>query len=519
MPPSRWRRAGHLVLLVLGGVALLAAVVVRVTSGADLWLDEAQTVAIARLPPDQLLDALREDGSPPLYYLALHGWMQLFGTSDAAVRSLSGVAAVASLPLALVAARRLGGPRAAWPAVALLGASPFAVRYATETRPYAWAGLELLLGVLAVAAVVETGRRLAVAALALVVAALLLTHYWAVPVVAVLGLAALGGLPTRHRATAARVLVALAAGGVLTLPWVPSLLVQLRTTGSPWSEPEGLVPLGNTVDYWTGSGTSAGALLLYLVAGLAVLGLVAGRPARDGRGGLSPATLAPSGTPVGRALLGASLGSLALGLVLADLSGGAYRPRYSVPMLSAFLLLAALGVAALPGRRHRVAAVALVVVLGAAATVPVLGQERTSAGLVAGVLREQVRPGDAVVACPDQVGPSVARLAPSTDVRAYPGLGPADRVVWTDYAGRNAAADPVTDAAALSASTAGRPVWLVYLPGYLTYDGACETLREELAARRPETLLVGPVDPGPGLVRLEFESPLLLRFDPRTTGR
>src|SRR5215204_2855486 len=38
-----------------------------------LWLDEAQSVAIARRSLPGLVDALREDGAPPVYYVALHG--------------------------------------------------------------------------------------------------------------------------------------------------------------------------------------------------------------------------------------------------------------------------------------------------------------------------------------------------------------------------------------------------------------------------------------------------------------
>ena len=82
--------------------------------------------------------ALREDGHPPLYYYLLHVWTGWFGTSGAAVRSLSGVVAVAALPLAWALGRRLGGPRTAALATVLLATSPFAIRYATEARTQGW---------------------------------------------------------------------------------------------------------------------------------------------------------------------------------------------------------------------------------------------------------------------------------------------------------------------------------------------------------------------------------------------
>ena len=64
----------------LGGL-VTAGVVTRFVAPPELWLDEAQSVAIAHLPLPDLFDALEQDGSPPLYYLLLHVWTALFGTS------------------------------------------------------------------------------------------------------------------------------------------------------------------------------------------------------------------------------------------------------------------------------------------------------------------------------------------------------------------------------------------------------------------------------------------------------
>ena len=55
-----------------------------------MWLDEALTVNIAKAPLHLIPHLLRADGAPPLYYLLLHFWMKVFGTSDLGARSLSG---------------------------------------------------------------------------------------------------------------------------------------------------------------------------------------------------------------------------------------------------------------------------------------------------------------------------------------------------------------------------------------------------------------------------------------------
>ena len=69
-------RARHAVLIVAWlAVAVVVAVVLRFVTTSDLWLDEALTVNIAKLPLGDLRAALLRDGAPPLYYVLLHGWM------------------------------------------------------------------------------------------------------------------------------------------------------------------------------------------------------------------------------------------------------------------------------------------------------------------------------------------------------------------------------------------------------------------------------------------------------------
>src|SRR5207302_3096160 len=82
----------HARTLTLGVVAVVTVgVALRFTTSSHLWLDEALTVNIARLPLARIPDALRHDGSPPLYYMLLHVWIAVFGAGDVAVRALSAV--------------------------------------------------------------------------------------------------------------------------------------------------------------------------------------------------------------------------------------------------------------------------------------------------------------------------------------------------------------------------------------------------------------------------------------------
>ena len=131
----RYASAYRLVLLalVLVGMALRLA-------GLDaqpLWLDEAFSLWAARLPVEELPGWLaRIDHHPPLYYFALRSWRAAVGESEWALRGLSALASVLTIPLLAAATRRLLGCEAALTAAVLVAVAPFQVRYAQEARMY-----------------------------------------------------------------------------------------------------------------------------------------------------------------------------------------------------------------------------------------------------------------------------------------------------------------------------------------------------------------------------------------------
>ena len=97
----------------LGLAAIGAGVALRFICTSPLWLDEAQTVAIAKRPLTALPGALRHDGAPPLYYALLHLWVRVVGDGTVAVRTLSGLVSLLTLPVTWAVGRRLAGRAAA----------------------------------------------------------------------------------------------------------------------------------------------------------------------------------------------------------------------------------------------------------------------------------------------------------------------------------------------------------------------------------------------------------------------
>ena len=201
-------------------------------------------------------------------------------------------------------------------------------------------------------------------------------------------------------------LAALAGGLLLLLPWLPVFLFQLRRTGAPWAQQPHLVDLWYALTAWSGGGTGPAVVLSLLVLGLLVLALVGHRQ----RAGVL--LRAPVDRPSGL-LLGVVAGSVLLGVALSMGGVGGYSPRYTSGALVLCLLVAARGTLALPPRA-RVAVLAVAAVAGLGTAVPQLTSTlRTQAPALAAALRAGLSPGDVVVYCPDQLGPSVSRLLPA----------------------------------------------------------------------------------------------------------
>ncbi len=482
--PGDARPAGRAVVVAVC-IALAVAVVARFATVAHLWLDEALTVNIARLPLGEISEALRHDGSPPFYYLALHAWMAVFGDGDVAVRAFSGVLAVAALPLAWLVGRRLGGRPAAWGALLLLASSPFAIRYATEARMYALIIVLVLGGFLALDKVVERRSLAASFALGVVTGALLLTHYWSFFLVAaVVGSLVVAAVRARRQgngprcAGALQALLAMAVGSLLFLPWTPAFLYQAANTGTPWGRlPPPRVPFDVVFQFAAAQPDLALPLGLLLYA-LVVLGIF-GVPAVAGVVGLDL-----RGRPPGRALTMVAVATLVIGVAAGRLSGAAFAVRYAAVVFPLVVLIAGLGYAVLAPSRAGPWALGLAVVLGFSASIPFAAGDRTSAGVVAEALRANARPGDVVAYCPDQLGPGVSRLLDGesglTQI-TYPRGAPPQFVDWVGYEEAVKAAQPV-DFARMLLERAGpdHDVWVVWAPSYRTFGVKCQLMMDEL---------------------------------------
>ncbi|MFG1657411.1 glycosyltransferase family 39 protein [Micromonospora chersina] len=204
-PPAESERSrdgrGRLVWTAPG---LLTLVVTLAGIGhAQPWRDELATWSAATRPvPDLVRLAGTIDAATGPYYLLMHGWTALFGTSPTALRLPSALAMAGVAALTARLGARLAGPRAGLLAGLLLAMLPVTSRYGQEARPYAPATLLAVLSTLLLVGALHrptwrrfTGYAVAVAALGLlhlIALTLLAAHALVVLLVAARGPAAAG---------------------------------------------------------------------------------------------------------------------------------------------------------------------------------------------------------------------------------------------------------------------------------------------------------------------------------------
>ncbi len=498
-------------ITIIGISAAVFGVVLRFASRSPMWLDEALTVNIARLPVGLIHEALRHDGHPPLFYVLLHGWMQIFGEGTSAVRALPGLFGVLALPLAFVLGRRRGGPVLAWLTTAIVALSPFAVRYSDEARMYSLVMLLVLIGMILLDDMLRL-HRMGIArslGLAATTAALLYTQYWALWICAAVGLLMLWRiwhpLEAVDRTAAIRVVVALLGGLVAFTPWIPTMLYQSAHTATPWAS--AMRPTAAVS--WTlcvfAFGDYADAAIFAAVLMFAIVLALFGR-ARSTR---SIELVSPARRQVRFEALVVLL-VVALSTVASIAANAAYAPRYAAVYFPLIALIAAAGLTRFISRPGRAVAALVVLVPMLAGSVLSAHETRSQSAVVAASIDESAHSGDVVLYCPDQLGPSTNREIHSADLKqfSYPDGGP-EFVDWVDYRARNDAANPRTFALDLLSHTSEtQAIYFVWNGEYRTFDGDCEAIAAVFGAARPGEVLVE----GDGATY--FEHATLIRYAP-----
>jgi mannosyltransferase len=424
------------------GAMLVGSFFLRTTAlHAHFWIDEGLSVGIASHHLTAIPGILREDGSPPLYYLLLHIWMSVIGgDGEARTHALSLVFSLMCIPAAFGAAWRLFGMRAAWIAGVLAALSPFLTWYAQETRMYSLVTLLGLCTAASFALVFALDQRRWLPAFSLSLALLLYAHNWGLFLAAgTLVTFALIALDARERRPVLRDgAIGFGAAALLYAPWLPSLLFQSEHTGAPWANApnlwyDTLHALSNVL-----AGTvPAMALLLTAGSGLLALFSMRGTAAIEGRARFQDR---PAPTRAALALVTMLLVGIFCAWVASQITP-AWANRYFATFVGPLLLLATAGLAY--ARRFGLVGLAIVAVYWMnPRTGPI--NAKSDAHTVAFIVRDTLKPGDLVVSTHPEQTPLLYYYLPR-GLRYATSLGPvADpRVMdWRDALARLEAAGP-----------------------------------------------------------------------------
>jgi hypothetical protein len=163
---------------------VMAAAAVRLSTLGlqSLWFDEAFTpVHVFRASLSATLSHVgKTENTPPLWYLLEWAVIQVAGNGAVALRSLSALAGIATVPVTWGIANQLAGRRAAIIAGALTAASPLFVWYSQEARAYALFVFFCALAMWCCVRADAVPSRKWLAAFAVSSALALLSHYFAV---------------------------------------------------------------------------------------------------------------------------------------------------------------------------------------------------------------------------------------------------------------------------------------------------------------------------------------------------
>ena len=213
---------------------LILAAAIRLYGLTDsaIWCDEGSSLLLSQYSPALTWFHTAHDVHPPLYYLLLHAWMNLFGNSLFSIRFMSVVPALGTVVLVIWLVRLIATRRAAALAGLLVALLPIAVRYSQEVRMYSLLGFWLIGATIALVLWVKHPQRQRyLMVYAMLMTAGFYTHYFTA--LCVMShwtyLLVLRLSDSRHPLiTRPAWWVANVAIVALYAPWIPSLVDQLQ---------------------------------------------------------------------------------------------------------------------------------------------------------------------------------------------------------------------------------------------------------------------------------------------------
>jgi mannosyltransferase len=432
---SEWLTQERSLWLLAGIVAIGAAIRFSTLDQQSFWLDEATTWGIVSHGLGHVLSTVpKTESTPPLYYVLVWLWTQLFGTGEVGLRSFSALCGTLTIPVMWAVGRRLASERIGLVAALVTAVNPLLFWYSQEARTYALLVLLSALSLLAFLRALEEPSRGRLVAWGAIGALTVLAHYFGAFIVGGEALWLAWALHRRGTLTAARAAAGLAPIVVVGAALVPLVIRQNDGRASFISTASGSLPyrLGQLIKQdILGDGQPWKALLLTIGLVLVALALVlvvtrATRRERDGA----------------LMMLAIGAGGVLLAFVVAAIVTDYFDTRNLLATWPALALVMAVGFGAARAGRWGAAGLAGLVVLSLVCVANVIRDPDFQRDNWRGAVQALGTPATARAIVADGVG--AVTLAPYLHgASAYPPAGAPVREVDMIWLGRSGYGHPL----------------------------------------------------------------------------
>jgi mannosyltransferase len=147
---------------------------------SSIWYDEGFSMMLSARTPSEIWVTNIRDVHPPLYYLVLHYWLLLFGTSETAARSLSAVLMLGVIISTYFLVKRFFSVPTARLAALFVACGPYMVRFSQEARMYGMLTFFLITATYFLVRAVQDNRKIDYVVYGLLMTAAIYTHYYTI---------------------------------------------------------------------------------------------------------------------------------------------------------------------------------------------------------------------------------------------------------------------------------------------------------------------------------------------------
>ena len=360
---AKAERAGLPVAMWLILVLALVLRLFEITEDS-IWIDESFAVLSSRLDFGHLFAQISRDAlTPPLHYILLAIWIDVFGDSELSVRSLSALFGLLSVWLIYRLGAEIGGKDVGIVAAFILALSSFHVHYAQEARTYTLLVCLSILSFLYLRRWLAENQHRDLFVYVVVSVLSVYGHFFgAINLVAQNAFIVLLilTLPKTYLNRLGRWIVAQLAVGLLLLPLIVMLVGGIERVGrGMWiadTFPTGLSALMELLAAFSGAPfILVFYLLLFLLAAGSWWARTSARSSNLKRWWTSDAGMMAVWLIVG----------ITVPLLISAFGTPVLFPRYAIAMSVPLIVLAALAVMSLPLAMARQSALAVVVLFGA----------------------------------------------------------------------------------------------------------------------------------------------------------